>query len=73
MDSNKSSDVLGGLTAADFATISLENWPASKRNDFAHLVVEDFSDVVKRALPEDDPLANHPDQANDAFSDTDED
>lgn len=73
VDSNKSSDVLDGLTAADFATISLENWPASKRNDFAHLVVEDFSDVVKRALPEDDPLANHPDQANDAFSDTDED
>jgi len=73
VDSNKPSDILDGLTAADFATISLENWPASERNDFAHLIVEDFSDVVKRALPEDDPLANRPDLGNDAFSDTDED
>lgn len=76
VDSKKPSTALDGLTAADFATISLENWPTKVENEFSHLIPDDFIDVVKRALPEDDPLAHRPAQARGGpgdFSDSDDD
>ena len=76
VDSKKPSASLDGLTAADFATISLENWPTKAENEFSHLIPDDFIDVVKRALPEDDPLAHRPAQARGGagdFSDSDDD
>jgi hypothetical protein len=72
VDSMKPSDMIDGLTAAEFVTISLQNWPASEENDFTHLVDDDFTDVVKRALPEDDPLAARGPNDPDHFSDDDD-
>ena len=43
-----------GLCAADFAAMRAETFPGSSSNAYAHLAVSDFSDVVKRQMPEGD-------------------
>jgi tetratricopeptide (TPR) repeat protein len=57
IDSTKPSPLLDGLTAADFTAITLESWLDGAENAYAHIIIDDFQDVVKRQLPEDDPLA----------------
>ena len=56
IESQEPSDFLDGLTAADYVAVSREVWPATEENDFSHIQQDDFTDVVKRQLPEDDPL-----------------
>ena len=58
--SKKPSPDLDDRNAFDFKRTTTENWPSNPENAFAHLAVDDFADVVKRALPADDPLAAHP-------------
>jgi hypothetical protein len=57
IDSTKPSPLLDGLTAADFTAVTLESWMDGAENAYAHIIIDDFQDVVKRQLPEDDPLA----------------
>jgi hypothetical protein len=57
IDSRTPSPLLDGLTADDFIAITLESWIDGTENAYAHINIDDFQDVVKRQLPEDDPLA----------------
>ena len=65
IDSTKPSPLLDGLTAADFTAITLESWMDGAENAYAHIIIDDFQDVVKRQLPEDDPLAQRQPAAGD--------
>ena len=64
IESQEPSDSLDGLTAADYVVLSREVWPATEENDFSHIQQDDFTDVVKRQLPEDDPLNQRNQNAN---------
>jgi len=51
---------IDGLTPSDFVAIRGETFPASAHNQYSHLAVEDFADVVKRQLDEENPFMPQP-------------
>jgi len=57
IESGAESPALGGCNAHDFMSVTQVCWSPSPENLYWRLVIEDFQDVVKRGLPEDDPLA----------------
>ena len=56
---------IDGLTPTDFVAIRGETFPASAHNAYSHLAVEDFSDVVKRQLDEENPFMRRPNEPPD--------
>ena len=56
VDGPDESTTIDGLTPTDFVAIRGETFPASAHNAYSHLAVEDFSDVVKRQLDEENPF-----------------
>ena len=46
--------IIDGLCPLDFASLRDETFPASDANAFSHLSADDFSDAVKRQMPEGD-------------------
>ena len=60
VDGPDESTTIDGLTPTDFVAIRGETFPASAHNAYSHLAVEDFSDVVKRQLDEENPFMRRP-------------
>ena len=56
VDGGDESTTIDGLTPSDFVAVRGETFPPSDHNAYSHLAVEDFSDVVKRQLDEENPF-----------------
>ena len=65
VDGPDESTTIDGLTPTDFVAIRGETFPASAHNAYSHLAVEDFSDVVKRQLDEENPFMRRPNEPPD--------
>ena len=69
VDGGDESTTIDGLTPSDFVAVRGETFPPSDHNAYSHLAVEDFSDVVKRQLDEENPFMRRlPPQGADDFA-----